>query len=100
MQKHNTTARPTGATQEPMYTPEVSLEVEINHLKRLASILADLISDGFSVSRARDVDGGTLTFSFQEEGCLDMEFLAEELRCRTKRVSADYETLLSVRAAS
>ncbi|MGB3338282.1 MAG: hypothetical protein WBA73_14000 [Devosia sp.] len=93
---NNTTRAP--ATAMPRVpTPEVQLEIDVAHLARLASILADMVADGFARQRARDIDGPSVTLTWQEEGILDLEFAAEELRHRTKKAVVDCEALLERR---
>lgn len=97
MHNNNTTRASAAAMHKRTPTPEVQLEIDVTYLARMASILADMVADGFARQRARDIDGTSVTLTWQEEGILDLEFAAEELRQRAAKVVADYETLVQQR---
>jgi hypothetical protein len=93
MTSNNTTRATASAMPLHIPTPAVQLETEVAYVARMASILADMIADGVDRNRARSIEGTSVTLTFQEEGLLDLEFAAEELRTRTKKIVTDYDAL-------
>lgn len=93
MQKTDTTRTPATATMTSNYGPEVELENDIAFVARMASILADRLESSLHRGRARSIDGTCVTLTFQEESLLDLEFAAEELRCRSKKIVDDYDAI-------
>lgn len=87
----NTPAAAISAT--PTIAPEYELENDIAFIARMASILSDMLAACMNRGRARSIEGTCVTLTFQEEGILDLEFAAEELRHRSKKIVADYDAI-------